>query len=145
MPKQAPLEMLAPLGCGIITGAGAIINSLGVGIDDSVAVFGTGSVGLSAIMAAKLVGAGAIIAVDLVESRLAPARQLGATHAINPQHNRRRRPFAACCRWAWISSSTPPPMRMYCAMPSRFWRRAAARHGRRRAQGPNSRSTRNTF
>jgi aryl-alcohol dehydrogenase len=85
VPKEAPLEMLAPLGCGIMTGAGAVINSLGVGIDDSVAVFGTGSVGLSAIMAAKLVGAGAVIAVDLVESRLALARELGATHAINPQ------------------------------------------------------------
>jgi aryl-alcohol dehydrogenase len=84
-PREAPLEMLAPLGCGIMTGAGAVINSLGVGIDDSVAVFGTGSVGLSAIMAAKLVGAGAIIAVDLVESRLALARELGATHGINPQ------------------------------------------------------------
>ncbi|HWW35922.1 MAG TPA: NAD(P)-dependent alcohol dehydrogenase [Xanthobacteraceae bacterium] len=85
VPKEAPLEMLAPLGCGIMTGAGAVINSLGAGIDDSVAVFGTGSVGLSAIMAAKLVGAGAIIAVDLVDSRLALARELGATHAINPQ------------------------------------------------------------
>jgi aryl-alcohol dehydrogenase len=83
VPRDAPLEMLAPLGCGIMTGAGAIINSLGVDIDDSVAVFGTGSVGLSAIMAAKLVGAGTIIAVDLVESRLALARELGATQAIN--------------------------------------------------------------
>ena len=69
VPKEAPLEMLAPLGCGIMTGAGAVINSLGAGIDDFVAVFGTGSVGLSAIMAAKLVGAGAIIAMDLVDSR----------------------------------------------------------------------------
>src|SRR3984957_18000023 len=83
VPRDAPLEMLAPLGCGIMTGAGAIINSLGVDIDDSVAVLGTGSVGLSAIMAAKLVGAGTIIAVDLVESRLALARELGATQAIN--------------------------------------------------------------
>jgi aryl-alcohol dehydrogenase len=81
--KDAPLEMLAPLGCGIMTGAGAIINSLGVHIDHSVAVFGTGSVGLGAIMAAKLVGAGTIIAVDLVDSRLTLARELGATHAIN--------------------------------------------------------------
>jgi aryl-alcohol dehydrogenase len=84
VPKGAPLEMLAPLGCGIMTGAGAIINSLGVDIDHSVAVFGTGSVGLSAIMAAKLVGAGAIIAVDLMDGRLALARELGATHTFNP-------------------------------------------------------------
>ena len=81
---DAPLAMLGPLGCGIITGAGGIINSLKVGIDDSVCVFGAGSVGLSAIMAAKLVGAGAIIAVDLVDSRLALAAELGATDTINP-------------------------------------------------------------
>lgn len=84
VPDDAPLEMLGPLGCGIITGAGGIINSLQVGVDDSVAVFGTGSVGLSAIMAAKLVGAGTIIAVDLVDTRLALARELGATHTVNP-------------------------------------------------------------
>lgn len=83
VPKDAPLEMLGPFGCGIMTGAGAVINSLGVDIDHSVAVFGTGSVGLSAIMAAKLVGAGTIIAVDLVDTRLALARELGATDAIN--------------------------------------------------------------
>jgi len=83
VPPGAPLEMLAPLGCGIMTGAGAVINSLAVGVDDSIAVFGTGSVGLSAIMAAKLVGAGSIIAVDLRDERLAMARELGATDAIN--------------------------------------------------------------
>jgi len=81
---EAPLELLGPLGCGVITGAGGIINSLKVGIDASVAVFGTGSVGLSAIMAAKLVGAGTIIAVDLVDSRLELARELGATATVNP-------------------------------------------------------------
>jgi aryl-alcohol dehydrogenase len=83
VPKDAPLELLGPLGCGIMTGAGAVINSLGVDIDHSVAVFGTGSVGLSAIMAAKLVGAGTIIAVDLIDSRLTLARELGASHTIN--------------------------------------------------------------
>jgi aryl-alcohol dehydrogenase len=80
----APLELLGPLGCGVITGAGGIINSLKVGVDASVAVFGTGSVGLSAIMAAKLVGAGTIIAVDLVDARLELAKNLGATATINP-------------------------------------------------------------
>jgi aryl-alcohol dehydrogenase len=81
---DAPLEILGPLGCGIMTGAGAVINSLGVGVDDSIVVFGTGSVGLSAIMAARLVGAGTIIAVDKVDSRLELATELGATHTINP-------------------------------------------------------------
>jgi aryl-alcohol dehydrogenase len=75
---------LGPLGCGVITGAGAVINSLKVGAGKSIAVFGTGSVGLSGIMAAKLVGAGKIIAVDLRDDRLKLALELGATHTINP-------------------------------------------------------------
>jgi aryl-alcohol dehydrogenase len=81
---DAPLELLGPLGCGVITGAGAVINSLKVGVGKSIAVFGTGSVGLSGIMAAKLVGAGKIIAIDLREDRLKLALELGATHTINP-------------------------------------------------------------
>jgi aryl-alcohol dehydrogenase len=82
--KDVPLELLGPLGCGVMTGSGAVINSMAVGVGHSIAVFGTGSVGLSAIMAAKLVGAGITIAVDVVESRLALARELGATHTVNP-------------------------------------------------------------
>lgn len=83
VPREVPLDMLAPLGCGVITGSGAVIKSLRVGAGDSIAVFGTGSVGLSAIMAAKLVGASRIIAVDVVPSRLALAQELGATDTIN--------------------------------------------------------------
>jgi len=78
-----PLEKLGPLGCGIQTGAGAVLNTGGVRSGDSVAVFGCGGVGLSAIMAAKIVGASPIIAVDLAESRLAMAKELGATYTIN--------------------------------------------------------------
>ena len=59
-----------PLGCGVITGAGAVVNSLKLGVGKSIAIFGTGSVGLSGIMAAKLVGAGKIIAIDLRDDRL---------------------------------------------------------------------------
>jgi aryl-alcohol dehydrogenase len=81
--NDAPLELLGPLGCGVITGAGAVINSLKVGVGKSIAVFGTGSVGLSGVMAAKLVGAGKIIAIDLRDDRLKLALELGATHAIN--------------------------------------------------------------
>ena len=80
---DAPLNLLAPLGCGVITGAGSVINALKLGIDQSIAVFGTGSVGLSAVMAAKLVGAGKIIAIDLRDDRLKLAVELGATHTIN--------------------------------------------------------------
>ena len=81
---DAPLELLGPLGCGVITGAGAVVNSLKVDVGKSIAIFGTGSVGLSGIMAAKLVGAGKIIAVDLRDDRLKLALELGATHTINP-------------------------------------------------------------
>jgi aryl-alcohol dehydrogenase len=81
--KDLPLEKLAPMGCGIQTGAGGVINSLQVKPGTSIAVFGMGSVGLSAIMAAYAVGATTIIAVDVVEERMSLARELGATHAIN--------------------------------------------------------------
>jgi aryl-alcohol dehydrogenase len=83
VPNDAPLRLIGPLACGIQTGAGSVINALQVGVGDTIAVFGTGSVGLSAIMAARVCGATTIIAVDLHESRLALARELGATHTIN--------------------------------------------------------------
>jgi aryl-alcohol dehydrogenase len=83
VPNDVPLEILAPLGCGVQTGAGAIIHSLRVGVGDSVAIFGVGSVGLAAVMAARLVGAERIIAVDLIPSRLAMAKELGATDTID--------------------------------------------------------------
>ncbi|MFG2592342.1 NAD(P)-dependent alcohol dehydrogenase [Streptomyces sp. NPDC048438] len=77
------LALLAPVGCGIQTGAGAILNLLRPQYGDSVAVFGAGAVGLSAIMAARLTAARTIVAVDVVPSRLALAGELGATHTIN--------------------------------------------------------------
>jgi len=81
--KEAPLELLGPLGCGLPTGAGSVINSLKVGVGQSLAVFGAGAVGMAAVMAGRIVGATTIIAVDLVDSRLELARELGATHAID--------------------------------------------------------------
>ena len=81
--SDAPLEMLAPLGCGIQTGAGAVLNVLRPQPGSSLAVFGIGGVGLAAIMAANLSATGRIIAVDLVPSRLALARELGATDTID--------------------------------------------------------------
>jgi len=82
VPKDVPLELLGPLGCGFQTGAGAVINSLRVGPGASIAIFGTGAVGLAAVMAAKAVGAKIIIAVDINPRRLELAQELGATHAI---------------------------------------------------------------
>ena len=86
VPDSAPLELLGPLACGVQTGAGAVINALQVGVGKSFAVFGTGSVGLSAIMAAKVVGATTIIAVDINDDRLAFAKQVGATHVLNSKN-----------------------------------------------------------
>lgn len=83
VPKDAPLELLGPLACGVQTGAGAVINALKVGAGKSFAVFGAGSVGLSAAMAAKVVGATTIVAVDVNDARLAFAKEIGATHTIN--------------------------------------------------------------
>jgi aryl-alcohol dehydrogenase len=80
---DVPLELLGPLGCGILTGAGAVLNSLAVSAGTSVAVFGTGAVGISAVMASRVAGATAIIAVDVKPGRLALAMELGATHAVN--------------------------------------------------------------
>jgi aryl-alcohol dehydrogenase len=83
VPKDVPLERLGPLGCGIQTGAGSVMNALKVGPGQSFVAFGAGSVGLSAVMAARIVGATTIIAVDVVPARLALAKELGATHVVN--------------------------------------------------------------
>lgn len=78
-----PLEVLAPLACGIQTGAGSILSALDVQPGSAVAVYGAGAVGLSAVMAAKVAGASTIIAVDLHQHRLDLASELGATHVID--------------------------------------------------------------
>lgn len=83
VPAEAPLELLGPLGCGIQTGAGAVINSLKVGPGSIFVAYGAGAVGLSAVMAARVAGAATIIAVDVVSSRLELAADLGATHTLN--------------------------------------------------------------
>lgn len=82
-PKDLPLELLAPLGCGLQTGAGSILIALGVTRGSSAVVFGVGAVGLAAIMAAKIAGAATIIAVDVNGQRLAQAAALGATHGLD--------------------------------------------------------------
>jgi aryl-alcohol dehydrogenase len=87
VPADVPLRLMGPLACGVQTGAGAVLNALRVGTGESIAVFGTGTVGLSAVMAARVAGAATIIGIDLHDDRLALARELGATHTINPSRN----------------------------------------------------------
>jgi aryl-alcohol dehydrogenase len=77
------LRMFAPLGCGIMTGAGSVLNYLKPEAGSSIAVFGTGCVGLSAIMAARMSNCAPIIAIDRVTSRLDLAMELGATCCID--------------------------------------------------------------
>lgn len=83
--KDAKLEYLAPLGCGIMTGAGAMLNVVKPTKSSSVAVVGAGAVGLAAIMAVKLnrEQPRRVIAVDIVASRLEMARKYGATHTVD--------------------------------------------------------------
>lgn len=81
--EDVPLELLGPLGCGIQTGAGAVLNALRVRPDSSFVAFGAGAVGLAAIMAARVAGATTIIAADVNAARLQLALELGATHIIN--------------------------------------------------------------
>jgi aryl-alcohol dehydrogenase len=80
---SASLKTLAPLGCGIQTGLGAVLNTLKPEPGSTVVVFGAGGVGLAAVMGAVLTGATSIVAVDLVASRLELARELGATDVID--------------------------------------------------------------
>ena len=80
--KDLPLHLLGPLGCGVITGAGAVIETFRLRPGQSIAVFGAGGVGLSAVMAARLSGAACVAAVDLNPDRLELARELGATHVV---------------------------------------------------------------
>lgn len=80
---DAPLEVLGPLGCGIQAGAGSVLNALKPEPGSTIAIFGVGSVGLSAVMAAKLSGCLRIIAVDRQASRLELAREFGATDTVD--------------------------------------------------------------
>ncbi|WP_186459206.1 NAD(P)-dependent alcohol dehydrogenase [Saccharopolyspora dendranthemae] len=83
IPKGADPSVLGPFGCGVLTGAGAVLNVLDVQAGSSVAVFGMGAVGLSAIMAAKVAGAATIIAIARKPTQLARAAEAGATHLVD--------------------------------------------------------------
>jgi len=80
--RDAPLELLGPLGCGLQTGAGAVLNVMQPQAGRSIAIYGVGGVGLAGLMAAKVADCDPIIAVDRLPARLALARELGATHTL---------------------------------------------------------------
>ena len=81
--RDVDTAMLGPLGCGFQTGAGSVLNVLKPEAGDTLAVFGCGSVGLAALMAANLSGCSTIVGVDAVQTKLDIAKELGATHVIN--------------------------------------------------------------
>lgn len=87
VPEDVSLELLGPLGCGLQTGAGTVLNVLKPNAGQSIIVSGVGSVGLAAVMAAKASGCTTIIAVDVYEHRLALAKELGATHTLNSKES----------------------------------------------------------
>jgi S-(hydroxymethyl)glutathione dehydrogenase / alcohol dehydrogenase len=87
IPKTMPLESAAIMACGVITGLGAVVNTAKVPSGSSVAVIGTGGIGLNSVQGARLCGAETIIAVDLLDSKLETAKEFGATHGVNASAN----------------------------------------------------------
>ncbi|MGH8907571.1 MAG: NAD(P)-dependent alcohol dehydrogenase [Egibacteraceae bacterium] len=83
VPSDLPLDLLGPLACGVQTGAGSVLNVLSPAAGSTLAVFGAGGVGLSAIMAAQLTPLTRLVAIDVDDHRLALAREFGATDAVN--------------------------------------------------------------
>jgi aryl-alcohol dehydrogenase len=83
IPDDVPFEVVAPFGCGVQTGVGSVINALRPQAGSSIAIFGAGGVGLSAVMGAVICGCEPIIVVDVRPGRLELARELGATHTVN--------------------------------------------------------------
>ena len=81
--KEVPLEILGPLGCGVQTGVGAVVNTLHPGPGSSIAIFGVGNVGLNAILGAVVCGCTTIIAVARRPESLKMAKEFGATHTVN--------------------------------------------------------------
>jgi len=83
---KAPLEEVCLLGCGVTTGMGAVMNTAKVEEGDTVAIFGLGGIGLSAVIGAAMAKASRIIAIDINESKFELAKKLGATDCINPKN-----------------------------------------------------------
>jgi S-(hydroxymethyl)glutathione dehydrogenase/alcohol dehydrogenase len=83
VPLEIPFAQAALLGCGVVTGAGAVLNTANVRVGDSVVIFGAGGVGLNALSGARLAGASRIVAIDIQQKRLDSALKFGATDVID--------------------------------------------------------------
>jgi S-(hydroxymethyl)glutathione dehydrogenase/alcohol dehydrogenase len=83
IPDDVPLDVAALIGCGVLTGVGAALNTASIKPGDTVAVVGCGGVGLNVIQGARIAGAGKIIAIDMFDSKLEMAKEFGATDVVN--------------------------------------------------------------
>src|SRR5206468_3339784 len=83
IPDDLDLKVAALIGCGVLTGVGAAMNTADIKEGDTVAVLGCGGVGLNVIQGARIKGAGEIIAIDMNETKLAMAKEFGATSTVN--------------------------------------------------------------
>ena len=81
--EDVPLDVAALVGCGVMTGVGALFRTAAVELGSTVAVFGMGGIGLSVVQGARIAGALRIIAVDLIDTKLDTARAFGATDTVN--------------------------------------------------------------
>ena len=83
VPKELPFAQAALLGCGVLTGAGSVLNTANVSAGDSVVIFGAGGVGLNAVSGARIAGASKVVVIDIQPKRLEEARRFGATDVID--------------------------------------------------------------
>src|SRR6201987_3462902 len=83
VPKEIPFAQAALLGCGVVTGAGSVLNTASVNAGDSVVIFGSGGVGLNAVSGARIAGASRIVVIDIQQKRLDQALRFGATDLID--------------------------------------------------------------
>src|SRR3546814_16762576 len=107
--RELPLEEAALFGCAVLTGVGAVVNTARVPPGSSVAVVGLGGVGLNALLAVQLAGAARIVAVDVVDDKLALARQPGAPHTFNapekPEERHVGKESGRTCRPRWAPNT----------------------------------------
>jgi len=83
VPKEIPFAQAALLGCGVVTGAGSVLNTANVSAGDTVVIFGAGGVGLNAVSGARIAGASRIVVIDIQQNRLDAAQRFGATDVID--------------------------------------------------------------
>jgi S-(hydroxymethyl)glutathione dehydrogenase/alcohol dehydrogenase len=94
VPDELPFDRAALLGCGVVTGAGAVLNTANVAAGDTVVIFGAGGVGLNAVSGARIAGASKIVVIDIHAKRLGEARRFGATDVVDSTTSN---PVAAVC------------------------------------------------